>query len=201
MPSRISSAIAHVESTSEKIRTVTKEQEALNKSITNYLKKVDNIRIKAEDNINKIDVLEKTCSYLKLIQEVEDISNCIEAGINEKNERKQVAYYLSLRNIGRALADTKCVHLLTFVNETVHYWHNILKERFTADYDEILKAVKWPFVGSHVLSIPTVEQMNRFQILTEYLLQIQLYPFIVISCCMSFNIPSSVDIFLLKTQG
>lgn len=86
--------------------------------------------------------------------------------------------YLTLCHICNTLTDSKCVHLYTFVNETMHYWHNILKERFTADYDEILKAIKWPFVGNSVLTVPSTETMNRFQILTENLLQIQLYPFI-----------------------
>lgn len=131
----------------------------------------------AEDYVNKINTLEKASDYLEVIKEIEEISNALEAGINEKNERKQIENYLKLHDINNSLSNTKCLHLLSYANEAIHFSHNILKDKLVTDYEEILKILKWPFVGSMLSNVQTKEVLNRFQILTEFLIQIQWYPF------------------------
>jgi hypothetical protein len=38
---------------------------------------------------------------------------------------------------------------LDYLKETLHYWHNILKDKFTKDYYDVMKALKWPFVNTN----------------------------------------------------
>lgn len=178
VPSKISTALKHVQEALQKVQELSLQHGNLNQSVADYQEKVSQVKLKAEDYINKINDLEKACEYLKIIQEIGEVSNLIESALNEKNEQRQVINYLMLRDIYRSLKETKCNHLLAFTNETLHYWFNILKEKFGNDYEEILKVIKWPFVGNQTILVPTFETLNRFQILTEHLLQIQLYPFV-----------------------
>lgn len=44
-----------------------------------------------------------------------------------------------------------------------------------SEFDEVLKAIKWPFVSTNFsLVTPSHQNIQKLQILTEYLLQIQL---------------------------
>lgn len=176
MPSKISSAIQHVHDTLEKIKKLSEEHVNLNKSVDKYEKKVLKIKTMAADYIDKINALEKASDYLEIIKKMEEISNSLESAVNDKNEKKQIANYQMLCVISQSLCNTKCVNLMSYATETIHYWHNILKEKYSADLEEILKALKWPFVGSVLATVHTVENISRFQLLIEYLIQIELYP-------------------------
>ena len=176
MPSKISSALQHVQNTLDKINKLSERHNDLCKSVDTYEKKVCKVKSTAADYIDKITALEKASAYLEVIKKVEELSSSLESGINEKNEKKQITNYIALNDICESLVNSKCTHLLLYVNETVHYWHNILKDHFNADYEEILKTLKWPFIGNILRSTHTTETLNRFQTLTEYLIQIQLYP-------------------------
>lgn len=176
VPSKISSALQHVQNTLDKINKLSERHNDLCKSVDTYEKKVCKVKSTAADYIDKITALEKASAYLEVIKKVEELSSSLESGINEKNEKKQITNYIALNDICESLVNSKCTHLLLYVNETVHYWHNILKDHFNADYEEILKTLKWPFIGNILRSTHTTETLNRFQTLTEYLIQIQLYP-------------------------
>ncbi|KAK6623999.1 hypothetical protein RUM44_010857 [Polyplax serrata] len=174
VPSKISTAIQHVHDTLEKIKKLSDDHTNLNKSVDIYEERVNKIKSMAANYIDKINALEKATDYLEVIKKLEELSNLLESGINEKNEKKQISNYLMLYEIKKSLYNTKCSHLYLYANETVHYWYNILKDKFTTDYEEILKVIKWPFVGSALTSVQAPETLNSFQTLTQYLIEIQI---------------------------
>nr|CAD7199925.1 unnamed protein product [Timema douglasi] len=102
-------------------------------------------------------------------------SSALELALSEKDDVRSVELFVSLSRLHVQLKESQCRHLVTFLNDTIHFWHNLLKDKFSAEFEEVLKLIKWPFVSSNnVLSTPTAESLQRLQLLSEYLLQLQL---------------------------
>lgn len=55
------------------------------------------------------------------------------------------------------------------------HWYEVIKEKLSADFDGILKNIKWPNLGQVIESFnPSKEALNKLSTLAEYLFQVQL---------------------------
>lgn len=59
------------------------------------------------------------------------LSKGLESALAEKDDFKCVERYVCLCNLNKLLQHSKCQHLVTFLNDTVHFWHNLLKQKFS----------------------------------------------------------------------
>ncbi|KAJ9577197.1 hypothetical protein L9F63_006254, partial [Diploptera punctata] len=173
VPSKVSAAIKGVEDTGIEINRLAKEFESLSSAVNIQLKKAEGTVTKLQEHIEKIDNLERTLAYLRCVIAIEEISKGIESSLSEKDDPKCIELYVSLCNLNKQLQHSKCQHLVSFLSDTVHFWHNLLKQKFAKEFDDVLKAIKWPFVNN-TLATPLPDSLHRFQLLTEFLLQLQL---------------------------
>lgn len=58
-------------------------------------------------------------------------SKGLESALAEKDDYKCVELYVSLCSLNKQLQHSKCQHLVSFLNDTVHFWHNLLKQKFS----------------------------------------------------------------------
>nr|CAD7409598.1 unnamed protein product [Timema poppensis] len=175
VPSKVSAAVQDVEEMNSDIARVTSQFESLNKTVQDHFVKVDTVMSQMQEYMDKIEKLEQSKSYLQCIKTIEDISSALELALSEKDDVRSVELFVSLSRLHVQLKESQCRHLVTFLNDTIHFWHNLLKDKFSAEFEEVLKLIKWPFVSSNnVLSTPTAESLQRLQLLSEYLLQLQL---------------------------
>ncbi|KAJ8928351.1 hypothetical protein NQ314_019081 [Rhamnusium bicolor] len=136
---------------------------------------VDEVRKEVREHFEKLNVLQCTLQYLKVIQQIEYLSVELQREVSKKEDEKCATLFANLTEISRNLADFSAVHLRTYLKETIHHWHNILKEKLAKDLDEVLKAIKWPFVSTNFsLVVPLPTQIQKLQIISEYLLQIEI---------------------------
>ncbi|CAG2052936.1 unnamed protein product [Timema podura] len=148
VPSKVSAAVQDVEEMNSNIARVTSQFESLNKTVQDHFVKVDTVMSQMQEYMDKIEQLERSKSYLQCIKTFEDISSALELALFEKDDVRSVELFVSLSRL-----------------------HEQLKEEF----EEVLKLIKWPFVSSNnVLSTPSAESLQRLQLLSEYLLQLQL---------------------------
>ncbi|KAJ4443065.1 hypothetical protein ANN_04715 [Periplaneta americana] len=173
VPSKVSAAIKGVEDTNIEINKLTAKFDVLNVAVRSQLMKVEGTASQLQDHIDKIDNLKRILAYLRCVKAIEDISKGLESALAEKDDPKCVELYVSLCNLNKQLRHSKCQHLVIFLSDTVHFWHNLLKQKFATEFDMVLKAIKWPFVNN-VLATPPPDALHRFQLLTEFLLQLQL---------------------------
>ncbi|XP_046814708.1 RAD50-interacting protein 1 isoform X1 [Vespa crabro] len=129
-----------------------------------------------QEVIDKIGQLDKCLSYLNFIKCIEDISDEIENSLLSADDESVITLYTNLSEISCQLQSSSCHHLVNYVRETLHFWHNLIKEKLSKEYNDVLKSLKWPFCGTNanivITSLP--ETITRFKILTEYLLHLQL---------------------------
>lgn len=131
-----------------------------------------------QELIDKISYLEKAKSYLQFVKFVESSCSELELSLLSGNDDACISSYRILKGICLDLEKSKCQHLKKYISDTLEYWHKEIKQTFVGEYNEILKLLKWPFLGSNVnlLSLNTHnhETMLRFKMLTEHLFHLQL---------------------------
>ncbi|KAI4456248.1 rad50-interacting protein 1 rint-1 [Holotrichia oblita] len=138
--------------------------------IKNDLDEVDEVRRTIQDYVDNINKLECLLQYLKVIQRIEFLRR-FQMGMM-KSVRQ---FFANLCEISRNLMNSNARNLRNHLKETLFHWHTILKEKFARDFEEVIKAIKWPFVNTNFsLQTPSQSNIQRLQIIAEYLLQIQM---------------------------
>ncbi|XP_046688900.1 RAD50-interacting protein 1-like, partial [Homalodisca vitripennis] len=127
--------------------------------------------------IKKIQQLEHKGSLIcDVYAPFQDLSSNMEMYLASRSEAEAIAEFGVLCEMCARLHTSKCSHLTTYLSDTLHHWHNVLKDRFSAQLEEVLKTAGWPVVSSTVLTTPPPDCMNRFQLIVKHLLEIQLPP-------------------------
>lgn len=79
-------------------------------------------------SVFQINMLEKTKAYLETLRHIEEMSSAVELGLSDRGGRA-VAEYSRLCASVVSLKNSSCSHLARYLNETINYWHSVLKDR------------------------------------------------------------------------
>lgn len=174
-PSKVKAVVENVEKVSIEFQQLQVAFEEYRNEIEETAHESDK-SLEMQKIIDTISYLDKSLSYLNFVKHVEDISDEIQASLANGDDESTISLYTDLKNISCELRSSTCHYLQNYVNETLHFWHNLIKDKLSKEYNDILKALKWPFCGGNVniLHTPVPETMVKFKILTEYLLHLQL---------------------------
>lgn len=177
MSSVIKTALTDAENASDKLERQIEKVDRFTETLSEKLDFRTSIVAGIGDNLAKIRDLEHLIEYFKILRDIQDISQELKASVGGRDEAKIVGYYLALCGekescnsvIGR-LQHVEAPHLKTFANQTASYWHDILLEKFSKDFESLLKTIRWPYLGhaSEVLN-PSKDSMNKLTILAEHL--------------------------------
>ncbi|KAH1025412.1 hypothetical protein HUJ05_010145 [Dendroctonus ponderosae] len=127
----------------------------------------------------------------KYIIIIENFSLELQHEVSKKDDEKCVTLFANITEIYRILSDCPLLHLKDFLKETMLYWHNILRDKLGKVFDEALKQVKWPFLSANFSLVSPFEvNVDKLQLLAEYLLQIEIPP--------EANVPPSIPLGVLS---
>ncbi|KAG5869846.1 hypothetical protein JTB14_009008 [Gonioctena quinquepunctata] len=139
------------------------------------LEDVEEVRSTINKYFDKLNQLQCTLQYMRVIQQIEYLSQELQREVEKADDENCATLFANLTEISRNLANFAGVHLCEYLRDTIYYWHNILKEKLSKDFDEVLKAIKWPFVSTNFsLVVPLPSHIQKLQIIAEYLLQIEI---------------------------
>ncbi|CAL1686469.1 unnamed protein product [Lasius platythorax] len=174
-PSKVKAVVENVELISSEVEQLQENCADLNKKIEESFSENDK-NIKLQETIDKIGQLDKSLSYLYFIKYIENVSDELEMSLSSDDDETMITLYTNLTNVSCQLQTSVCRHLVNYVHETLHFWHNLIKEKLSKEYNDLLKTLRWPFCGTNGTSLntPLPEIMTRFKILTEYLFHLQL---------------------------
>ncbi|XP_044732584.1 RAD50-interacting protein 1 [Chrysoperla carnea] len=175
----IKDAINKLNKDIESIDKINREFETYSTNAIQYLGTTNDIVKHLQDYVNKIKSLEIIIEYFNISKKIQNISNELYQSIIEHDDELSVTLYANLCEIQLNLRACPATHLLIYLKDVIHHWHNYLKDKFSVVFDEILKQIKWPFVNTNLTS-PILNSNNesiiKLQTYCEYLLQIQLPP-------------------------
>ncbi|XP_050509491.1 RINT1-like protein [Diabrotica virgifera virgifera] len=139
------------------------------------LEEIQEVRTEIKNYFDKLNTLQCTLQYFKVVQRIEGLSDELQVEVGKKDDERCVTIFANLTEISRNLADFCGQNLRNYLKDNIYFWHNILKEKLAKDFDEVLKLIKWPFVSANfslVLPLPT--HIQKLQTVCEFLLQIEI---------------------------
>ncbi|XP_029471186.1 RAD50-interacting protein 1 isoform X3 [Rhinatrema bivittatum] len=180
VPKRIQNALKNAEDSKQFLSQLMEEETLLSSSISSHLLTTQLWMKDLGALIVQIEEAERHLSYLKLISQIEELSDSIQQYLMTNNVSEAASTLVSMAELDIKLQKSSCCHLLRFMRSTVKFWHKILKDKLTSDFEEILNQLHWPFIGpmqsqASALSSPasTSELYNNLEVLFCQLLKLQ----------------------------
>ncbi|OXB56316.1 hypothetical protein ASZ78_009647 [Callipepla squamata] len=147
VPKRIQNALKNAEDSKKSLNGLLEEETLLSESISSHLEKAEPWMEDLGVLISQVEEIERHLSYLKWISRIEELSDNIQQYLMTNNVPEAASTLASMAELDIKLQESSCSHLLSFVRSTVKFWHKILKDKLSSDFEEVLTQLRWPFVG------------------------------------------------------
>ncbi|XP_013799967.1 RAD50-interacting protein 1 isoform X2 [Apteryx mantelli] len=147
VPKRIQNALKNAEDSKKSLSRLLEEETLLSSSISSHLLKAQPWMEDLDVLISQVEEIERHLSYLKWISRIEELSDSIQQYLMTNNVPEAATTLAFMAELDIKLQESSCSHLLSFVRSTVKFWHKILKDKLSSDFEEVLTQLHWPFVG------------------------------------------------------
>ncbi|XP_006198565.1 RAD50-interacting protein 1 [Vicugna pacos] len=147
IPKRIQSALKNAEESKQFLYQSLEQETRLSSSINSHLLTAQPWMEDLGAMINQIEEIERHLAYLKWISQIEELSDNIQQYLMTNNVPEAASTLVSMAELDIKLQESSCTHLLGFMRATVKFWHKILKDKLTSDFEEILAQLHWPFIA------------------------------------------------------
>ncbi|KAJ8728082.1 hypothetical protein PYW08_016467 [Mythimna loreyi] len=167
VPIKLAAALEKAELNSEQIDKLKTRSVELKKKVETFLNKTEPLRYEVDRRFSAINKLEEVLVYLRSFEKIDDLSR----QMKQTNDDEQlVLLYGELRKM---CGQYQKGHRAAYVKEYTHYWHNVLKDKLTKQYEDVLKLLKWPFSALPESQPAPKEVMVKFNSFTKYLFLIE----------------------------
>ncbi|XP_040591087.1 RAD50-interacting protein 1 isoform X2 [Mesocricetus auratus] len=146
IPKRIQSALKDAEESKQVVNQFLEQEAPLLSSITSHLLTAQPWMDDLGAMINQIEEIEQHLTYLKWVSQIEELSDNIQQYLMTNNVPEAASILVTMTELDIKLQESSCTHLLSFVRATVKFWHKILKDKLTSDFEEVLAQLHWPFI-------------------------------------------------------
>ncbi|XP_037059488.1 RAD50-interacting protein 1 isoform X2 [Peromyscus leucopus] len=146
IPKRIQSALKDAEESQQVLNQFLEQETPLFSSITSHLLTAQPWMDDLGAMINQIEEIEQHLTYLKWVSQIEELSDNIQQYLMTSNVPEAASILVTMTELDIKLQESSCTHLLSFMRATVKFWHKILKDKLTSDFEEILAQLHWPFI-------------------------------------------------------
>uniref|UniRef100_A0A3B3ZZV7 RAD50-interacting protein 1 n=1 Tax=Periophthalmus magnuspinnatus TaxID=409849 RepID=A0A3B3ZZV7_9GOBI len=175
-PPRVSSALRAAENVSEKT------QETNSLFLSQHLEKARPCMESFGHAFHQVDIIERHIKYLQCLQRIEELSSSVQQCLMTNSVWEAVSAVDKMAALVVVLRESRCSHLQNFLQQTLRFWHKILKDRLTSDFEEVLATLHWPILSppTQTLSPPPNAQdvSSQLEALVSQLLALQnSYPF------------------------
>ncbi|XP_028603283.2 RAD50-interacting protein 1 isoform X2 [Podarcis muralis] len=147
VPKRIQKALQNAEDSKKSLSQLLEKESLLYDSINDHLMTSKPWMEDLGVLISQIKEVERHLAYLKWISQIEELSDNIQQYLMTNNVPEAATTLAAMAEVDIKLQESSCSHLLSFVRSTVQFWHKILKDKLSSDFEETLNQLHWPFVG------------------------------------------------------
>ncbi|XP_021109592.1 RAD50-interacting protein 1 isoform X3 [Heterocephalus glaber] len=147
IPKRVQSALKNAEESKQFLNQFLEQETHLFSSISSHLLTSQPWMDDLGAKISQIEEIERHLAYLKWISQIEELSDNIQQYLMTSNVPEAASTLVAMTQLDTKLRESSCVHLLGFMRATVKFWHKILKDKLTSDFEEILTQLHWPFIA------------------------------------------------------
>ncbi|XP_058126684.1 RINT1-like protein [Anopheles ziemanni] len=146
--------------------------------ITHRIETHDKLMEMVGEKMKKIRELQTVRDYLALVKDIENISQELESSTNAKDDSKPIALYVALsgpNSILDRIQGLDAPNLTMYARNTAFHWHDVLKAKYSAEFEALLKTIKWPNLNQTLEQFnPSKDHINKLVVLAEYLFLLKL---------------------------
>lgn len=177
LPPKVSSALKAAEEATLSLEQLLQREQLTSAALTQHL---DNARPCMESfgqAFLQVETIERHMKYLRCLQRAEELSSAVQQCLMTNSVWEAISAINSISAIVSGLNESKCSHLQSFLQQTLHFWHKIIKERLTSDFENVLTQLHWPILSppTQSLSAPAnaQETSSQLEVLVSQLLALQ----------------------------
>uniref|UniRef100_A0A8C6NJB4 RAD50-interacting protein 1 n=1 Tax=Nothobranchius furzeri TaxID=105023 RepID=A0A8C6NJB4_NOTFU len=97
---------------------------------------------------NHVDSMEKSMKYLKCLHYIGELSASVQQFLMTNGVWEAIKAVESMAALDSGLNQSGCSHLVEFLRKTLCFWHNIIKEQLSSDFENALTQLHWPIVST-----------------------------------------------------
>uniref|UniRef100_A0A3Q3W873 RAD50-interacting protein 1 n=1 Tax=Mola mola TaxID=94237 RepID=A0A3Q3W873_MOLML len=155
-------------------------------------------------SLNQISTMERHVEYLRCLQHVQDLSAAVQQCLMTSSVQEAIRAIDNLAALHAGLNQSGCSHLQDFLCETLNFWHRIVKERLTSDFEKVLTQLHWPIIHPTHSLTPAAnnQEINcQLELLVTQLLALQTsYPLVSTPLSQSPSLCLPIQIMLLPLR-
>ncbi|XP_047448213.1 RAD50-interacting protein 1 isoform X2 [Mugil cephalus] len=126
---------------------------------------------------DQVNTIERHMKYLRCLQHVEELSAAVQQCLMTSSVWEAIRAIDSMAVLDFELNQSRCFHLQDFLQETLFFWHKIIKERLTSDFEKLLTYLHWPITSPPTQSLTTAancqEISSQLDLIVTQLLALQ----------------------------
>ncbi|GAB1607404.1 RAD50-interacting protein 1-like [Argonauta hians] len=161
VPSEIKKAISNAESAQSQVKSFSGEETLLHDEIEKHTKLMEPLFEEISQITSQVDELSRYTQYFGLIAKIDELSSSIQTALLVENSQDAVEAFQDMTNLYTELEISSCENLLRFHRNTILFWYKLLKNKFASEFEDLLKAIKWPFVTVTLSKTPVVNQSKQ----------------------------------------
>lgn len=121
---------------------------------------------------NHVDFIERSMKYLKCLHHIEELSATVQQSLMINSMWDAIKGVESMAALDCGLNQSECSHLCDFLRKTLSFWHNIIKDRLTSDFEKVLTQLQWPILTPNQSMNPPANHQDLSSQLEGLVLQL-----------------------------
>ncbi|KAF3704873.1 RAD50-interacting protein 1 RAD50 interactor 1 [Channa argus] len=134
---------------------------------------IDNLR----QTFDQVENIERHVKYLRCLQHIEELSAVVQQCLMTTSVWEAIRAVDTMAALDNGLNQSGCSHLQNFLRETLHFWHKIIKDRLSSDFEKVLTQLHWPIISPPTQSLtpaPNSQEISsQLDLLVPQLLALQ----------------------------
>ncbi|KAK5876780.1 hypothetical protein CesoFtcFv8_026101 [Champsocephalus esox] len=177
VPPKVSAALSAAEEASCSVEDLLQREALISKRLHQHLQDAQPWMDKLDQTLHKVNTIERHVKYLRCLQHIEELSAAVQQCLMTSSVWEAIRAVDSMAALDAGLNQSGCSHLQGFLQETLHFWHKIIKDRLTTDFEKVLIQLHWPFIAPPIQTLtPTAngqEISSQLELLVSQLLALQ----------------------------
>uniref|UniRef100_A0A665W955 RAD50-interacting protein 1 n=1 Tax=Echeneis naucrates TaxID=173247 RepID=A0A665W955_ECHNA len=177
VPPKVSAALSAAEEARCSLENLQKRERLISNTLHQHLQGAQPWMDNLSQTLNHVDTIERHMKYLRCLQHIEELSAAVQQCLMTSSVWEAIRAVDAMAALDAGLNQSQCSHLQDFLRETLHFWHKIIKDRLTIDFEKVLTQLHWPILSPPTQSLtPTTngqEINSQLELLVTQLLALQ----------------------------